>query len=138
MNNWLFGINGGYFVAESLDDVHVWSISGAVGYAIRLMENHVNIIPSFSGGYSELSFPFGSDSSTSISPGIQVSYAFNNKLSVNAGYSYLYDVDSEADAHGFSVGSVVAVAEHVGVHVAATFTESDGFSGISAGVAFHF
>lgn len=76
--------------------------------------------------------------SATISPGISLSYAFNNYFSVNAGYRYGYDLDTEDDGHGFSVGAECAVTDSVGMGASVHFNEEEGFTGVSAGISFHF
>ena len=117
---------------------NLWTVGAGVGYVFRLEENHVNIIPRFGVSYSEADVPGGSASATTIQPGILLSYAFNNTLSVNGGYTYGRDVDSSADVHGFSVGSQVALSKRLGLNLNVLFTDENGFSGASAGFTYHF
>jgi hypothetical protein len=44
LSNVLLGISGGYTWIDDFD-AETWGVVGSVGYAIRLMENHINIIP---------------------------------------------------------------------------------------------
>lgn len=143
-HNFLFGVSGGYFWAEDTGstDINLWNVTPSIGYVVRLMENHLNIIPSVAGSYNTVEFDssFGSDSddSWSILPGIGLSYAINNQIALNAGYTYGYNFDSEDDDHLFGVGAKVAVAEQVGLAVNATFSKEFGFSGVTGMVEFHF
>jgi hypothetical protein len=136
MNNLLFSVNGNYFWGE--EDVDVWSAGGAIGYVFRPMRNHINIIPQFGMGYSQAIFDSFEDGSTTISPGITVSYAFNNRLSVNANYTYVRGIDDEFDVHGYGGGARFAVTERLGIDAGANFAESQGFVGAFAGVSWHF
>jgi hypothetical protein len=145
-HNFVLEIEGDYFVGD--DDLGIgletdaWSVSGTVGYVIRLAENHVNVIPHVGVSYNEASAsvgPFSADAdATVISPGVTISYAFNNCVSIAAGYSYSYDVDSETDDHSFHVGPTVRVCENVGVSVTGFFDTDDGFAGVLAGITYHF
>jgi len=136
INNFLIGASGGYF--RGSDSLEMWSAGGGVGYVIRASENHVNIIPRVGVFYSNVDVGFASGDSTSVQPGITLSYAFNNTISVNAGYTYAHDLDNGGDIHAFRVGTEIALSEQVGLNLGATFTEDNGFSGASAGVTFHF
>ena len=140
--NVLFGVGGGYVQAGDNPTAKTWSINGQVGYVFRLLGNHINIIPSFGGGYAEskVEFPFFevTQNSPFIAPGVSVSYAFNNYVSVNAGYTYGYNLDTEQDVNAFSVGAECAVTEVIGLGVSVAFDTEDGFTGVSAGVRFHF
>lgn len=147
--NFLFGVGGGKVQGENRNvELETWDVQGNVGYVIRLLENHLNLIPSFGIGYSETTetlnlpfFPFvvefGAES-TGIVPGLAVSYAFNQYLSLNAGYSYGYDLDAHDGAHGLSVGAECALTKKVGLGVGAHFDPEEGFMGLNAGLSFHF
>lgn len=52
LNNFLFGIGGGYLQAGDNPEFETWGVGGVIGYVFRLQENHINIIPSFGVGYS--------------------------------------------------------------------------------------
>jgi len=144
--NFLIGLGGGYVQAGDNPQFSAWTVNGQVGYVFRLLENHINIIPSFGGGYAEstVSFDFpgfefeSTADSTIISPGVSLSYAFNNYVSVNAGYRYGYNLETEEDVNAFSVGAECAVTEVIGLGVSVAFNTDDGFTGVSAGVRFHF
>ncbi len=137
-HNVLFGVSGGYAWGD--EDVDFWRAGGSLAYVVRLMENHVNIVPRVGIFYNEVLFNGNSDNVTTINPGITLSYAFNNQLSINGGYTYGHDIDfdNEGDQHTFSAGSRLAIAENVGLDVRADFIEGFGFSVISAMLQFHF
>lgn len=140
----LLGVGGGYFwTDEDAADINLWNVTASLGYVVRLMENHVNIIPRVGGGIGGLQIDdpvFGdvSDESWSIFPGIGLSYAINNQFAINGGYTYAYNFDSEDDDHLLNVGGTVAVLERVGLSVNASFSTEFGFSGITGAVEFHF
>ncbi len=147
VQNFVFGLGGSYHVGDEDFGVgletDLYTIGGRIGYAIRLADNRVNIIPSLGLTYSEISASvsgFGSvkEDATVIQPSITVSYAFNNRWSINAGYLYGRDLDSDIDSHAISVGTRIALAERVGFDVGVVFLEEYGFGGINAGVSFHF
>src|SRR5437867_7422659 len=73
MHDLLFQVSGGYVWG---DDVNAWSVGADLGYAIRLIRNHINIIPRVGVGYSRV-LPEGTGSADfwSIAPGITLSYA---------------------------------------------------------------
>jgi long-subunit fatty acid transport protein len=82
---------------------------------------------------------FNNPDTTTVLPGITLSYAFNSKFSINGGYKYGFEVDGEdVEAHMASVGAVYALTEQVEVNGTAYFVEEQGFSGVTAGVAYHF
>lgn len=141
-NNFLFSLGGGYLTAGDSPKFEVMSVSGSVGYVFRLQENHLNIVPHFGLGFSEnqITFgPFSSDSdTTALLPGISLSYAFNDRFSVNASYGYSYDIDRDTDGNSVSLGAELAVTENVGVDISAHFVEEQGFTGATAGISFHF
>lgn len=145
----LFGIGGGYLQGNDNNiEVENWWVQGNLGYVFRFFENHLNLIPSLGLGYAETSqtfqvpfFPFVMNfdaDATLLAPGLTVSYAFNNYLSLNAGYGYGYDLDTEDDSHGFSVGAVWALTNEVGLGIGASFDSEVGFTGLSAGLSYHF
>ncbi|HEX5222121.1 MAG TPA: outer membrane beta-barrel protein [Verrucomicrobiae bacterium] len=144
--NFLFGVGGGYVQAGDNPQLSTWTVNGQVGYVFRLLENHINIIPSFGGGYAESTFSFNlpgfefesTADSPFIAPGVSASYAFNNYVSVNAGYTYGYNLDTEEDVNAFSVGAECAVTEAIGLGVSVAIDTENGFTGVSAGVRFHF
>ncbi len=143
VENFIFGVNGGYFVGDGAFDSDLWSINAGVGYVIRLASNRVNIIPAFGVGYGEVTetYPDGSSNhgdSTTINPGITASYALNNRWSISSGYNYGRDVDSGFDTHGLSVGTRVALAERIGFNLGAVFIEKAGFAGLTAALSYHF
>lgn len=147
--NFLFGIGGGNVRGENRAvEVETWDVYGEVGYVFRFFKNQLNLIPSFGIGYSESRqtlhvpfFPFvlefDSDA-TGIAPGLTASYAFNHQVSVNAGYSYGYDLDAHDGAHTFSVGAACAVTREIGLGVGVHFEAEEGFTGLSTGISFHF
>jgi hypothetical protein len=103
----------------------------------------VNVIPHFGIGYSEVTVEvpgFGSrtEDSTSISPGLTLSYAFNNRVSVHGGYNYNRDLEEDLHGHTFSVGTRVALTDRIGLNLSATFAEDSGFSGVASTLSFHF
>jgi hypothetical protein len=145
--NVIFHVNGGAFWGDDdlgiNADVELWTIAGGVGYVFRFYENHINVIPRFEVGYSEISvkvpgFGTSRDHSTAILPGVTLSYALNNRISVDGGYTYSRDVDNGDDGHGFTVGTHVALLEQLGLNVQAAFAEGRGFTGITAGFSFHY
>ena len=142
--NFLFGASGGYFwLNEEAADINLWNALGSIGYVVRLMENHINIVPRLSGGLEglEIDDPFFgdiSDESWVIAPGIGLSYAINNQFAFNGGYTYAYNFDVEDEEHLFNVGGKVAILEQVGLAVNAVFSDDDGFRGITGAVEFHF
>ena len=138
MDNFLFGVSGGYFWGK--DDLEFWGVGAGVGYAVRLLRNHVNIIPQFSMGYDKAELGDAHDSVTTIQPGISLSYAINNRLSLGGHYTYVRALDNnEEDAHVFGPGLRIAVAENIGVDLGANFTnEGQAFTSAFAGVSFHF
>ena len=144
--NVIFHVNGGAFWGQDeprIDELEIWTIAGGVGYAFRLYENHFNIIPRFEVGYSEVSvrvpgFDTARDDSTFILPGVTLSYALNNRISLDGGYTYSRDIDNGDDGHGFTVGTRVALLQQLGLNVQAAFAEGRGFAGISAGFSFHY
>lgn len=138
MDNLLFGVSGGYFWGKG--DLEFWGVSAGVGYVVRLMRNHVNIIPQFSMGYDKAEVGDAHDSVTSIQPGITLSYAINNRLSLSANYAYVRALDNnEEDGHVFGPGVRIAVAENIGINLGANFTdEGQAFLSAFAGVSFHF
>src|SRR5688572_5256788 len=78
----------GYFwVDEDAADINLWNVTARMGYVVRLMENHLNIIPRVGGSLSGLEIDdpvFGdiSDETWSIIPGIGVSFALNDRLAL--------------------------------------------------------
>src|SRR5687768_5551736 len=136
LGNFLLGGGGNYIW---LDNAEAWSAGGFAGYIVRLMENHINIIPRVGVNYNEVSVDFGRGGGAvanfvSIEPGITLSYAINNKISLNGGYTYVQDIDDDIDVevHTFSLGGVVALTERLGLNVNALFAEEQGFSGATA------
>ena len=149
LNNFLVGGGANYtwFSVDDFDDVDLesWSAGGFAGYVFRLMDNHINIIPRVGVSYNEASIDFGSfggdvENFVSIEPGITLSYAINNHISLNGGYTYIQDLDDDIDveAHTFSVGTRIALAEHLGLDLNAFFEEEQGFSGAAAILSWHY
>lgn len=144
--NFVLGVSGGYFWGDDDDlvDIQLWNVSASLGYVIRLAENHLNIIPSFGGGYQEVDVEagpvFGSftEDSWSILPGVTVSYAINNRFALSGGYTFAYNLDAEEESHLFSAGAKFALLEQVALAAGAVFSDDDGFEGFTAGVEFHF
>src|SRR5258705_6172793 len=120
-HNVLFGVSGGYAWGD--EDVDFWRAGGSLAYVVRLMENHVNIVPRVGIFYNEVLFNGNSDNVTTINPGITLSYAFNNQLSINGGDTYGHDInfDNQGDQHNFNSGSRPAIAENVGLDLPADF-----------------
>jgi len=147
IRNFVLSVSGDYLWGDNdlgVDaDVNLWSVVGGVGYVLRLYQNHVNIIPRFEVGYSEVSVKvpgfgtFHSDS-TAVLPGITLSYAINNRISFDGGYTYAHDLDTGDDGHGFTAGTRIAVAERIGLNIQAMFAEGLGFTGVTAGLSFHY
>ena len=150
LNNFLIGGGANYTWFNGIDDfdefdVESWSAGGFAGYVVRLMENHINIIPRVGVSYNEASAdfgPFGSDVANfvSIEPGITLSYAINNHISLNGGYTYVQDLDDDIDveAHTFSVGTRIALAERLGLNLNGHFAEEQGFTGVTAIFTWHY
>jgi len=142
LNNFLLGGGANYIW---FDDAEAWSVGGFAGYIVRLMENHINIIPRVGVGYNQVSVdlgPFGDVDGdvVTIRPGITLSYAINNRISLNGGYTYIQDIDGDIDVerHTFSLGTRVAIAEHLGLNFDVLFEEEQGFSGVAAILSWHF
>ena len=140
--NFLFRAGGGYFWATDTGgaDVDLWDVNASLGYVVRLVENHVNIIPRFTGAADgvDVEGSLFADYSWSILPGIELSYAINNQFAINGGYTYAYNFDTEEEDHRFNVGGKVALLEQVGLAVNAQFSKEFGFSGITGMVEFHY
>lgn len=144
-DNFLLGVSGGYFwLTDTGDtDINLWNVTPSIGYVVRLLDNHVNIIPRVAGSYGGIQvddpvFGDDSDESWSILPGIGLSYAINNQFAINGGYTYAYNFDAEDEDHLFNVGGKVAILEQVGLSVNAQFSKEFGFSGITGMVEFHY
>jgi opacity protein-like surface antigen len=138
MDNFLFDVNGGYVWA---DDVNTWSLGGGIGYVVRLMQNHINIIPRFGISYNKINPDDDIESDfTTISPGVAVSYAINNRASIGARYDYVRDIDfdNDEDLHTYGPFARIALAERIGLDLGATFAEGEGFVAAFAGLSFHF
>ncbi len=146
VNNFLIGVSGDYFGVTDLPagvDMDVWGIGAQVGYAVRLMENRVNLIPHVGIGYSEATIDnagFGSitEDSTTFSPGLSLSYAVNNRWSVGAGYNYSRDLEEDLHGHSFNVGTRIALTDRIGLNLGVSFVEDSGFAGVSSTLTFHF
>jgi hypothetical protein len=141
----LIGADGGYFWATDTGDadVNLWSVRPRIGYVARLLENHLNIIPNVAGEWSGIEvddsfFGSESDDTWSIFPGIELSYAINNRFALNGGYAWGYNFDSEDSDHFFSAGGKFAILERVGLAAKAMFREDFGFTGVNATVEFHY
>jgi hypothetical protein len=143
LGNFLLGAGGDYIWYDEFD-AESWRATALAGYIVRLMENHINIIPRVGVAYNELSIdagPFGFvQNFVSIEPGITLSYAINNRISLNGGYTYVQDIDDDIDveAHTFSLGGTVALAERLGLNVNGLFEEDEGFTGVTAILSWHF
>jgi hypothetical protein len=143
LNNFLIGGGANYIW---FDDAESWTAGAFAGYILRLMENHINIIPRVGVSYNEVSVdlgPFGDADAdfVGIEPGITLSYAINNRVSLNGGYTYIQDIDGDIDdveRHTFSLGTRVAVAENLGLNFDVLFEEEQGFSGVAAILSWHF
>jgi len=152
LNNFLIGGGGNYIwfnEPDGFDDVdaQAWSVGAFAGYILRLMENHINIIPRVGVSYNEFSVDFGpfgdaDGDVVTIEPGITLSYAINNHISLNGGYTYIGEITSDdiafESAHTFSVGTRFAIAENLGLNLNALFAEEQGFSGATAILSWHF
>jgi len=144
-NNFLIAVLGGYFWADDTGsaDVNLWSVSPAIGYVLRLAENHVNIIPRVAFSYSGIDIDdsvFGNETDESwfFLPGVFLSYAINNRFSINGGYTYSYNFDNSENDHLFSAGAVVAIVDRIDLAVTASFSNDFGFSGIMSALEFHY
>ena len=150
LSNFLIGGGGNYIWFNEPDgfdnaDAQGWSAGAFAGYILRLMENHINIIPRVGVSYNEISVdlgPFGDADAdfVGIEPGITLSYAINNRVSLNGGYTYIQDIDGDIDVevHTFSLGTRVAIAENLGLNFDVLFEEEEGFSGVAAILSWHF
>ena|SRR5688572_540658 len=146
LSNFLLGAGGNYVWYDEFD-AESWSAGGFAGYILRLMENHINIIPRVGIAYNEVTidagpFDFAEDGAT-LEPGVTLSYAINNHISLNGGYTYVQDLDDHGDlvweaAHTFSLGTRLAIAERLGLNLNALFAEEQGFSGATAVLSWHF
>jgi|SRR6185436_13745554 len=145
--NFVLSVSGGHWWADDdlgVDaDTRLWSVGTSLGYVFRFAENHLNIIPRFGGAYGEtiVDVPGPSRFKSEawfITPGATLSYALNNRLALAANYTYAYNLDAEEGDHAFSVGPRFALFERVGLNVSASFTDDDGFTGVTAGVELHF
>jgi len=138
MHNVLFNVRGGYVWGDGAD---AWNIGADLGYIVRLARNHVNIIPRFGMTYNKLE-PDNIDSIdiSTIDPGITLSFAFNNWVSIAGNYTYVRDVDfgKHSDAHTYGPAARIALTETMGLDVGATFADGEGFMSAFAGLSFHF
>jgi hypothetical protein len=144
-NNFVLNVSGGYFWVTDTGstDINLWDVSASVGYALRLMNNHLNIIPRFGGAYSGIqvddsAFGDESDETWSILPGISLSYAPCNRFAINGGYTYVYNFDAEDEDNVFHAGAQFGLLEQIGLSVNANFSKEFGFTGITAVVEFHY
>jgi hypothetical protein len=145
LSNFLLGASANYIWFDEFD-AEGWSAGGFAGYIVRLMENHINLIPRVGVAYNEISVdagPFGSvENVATLEPGITLSYAINNRISLNGGYTYVQDIDSDdlsfEAAHTFSLGTSLAITEQLGLNLNALFAEEQGFSGATAILSWHF
>lgn len=138
VKNIIFDVSASYAVANTSPELNLWNLTGTVGYAIRLLENRVNIIPRIGGGYYEADASGLSASTTTIEPGLAASFAFNNWLSIGAAYRYVYATDTETHVNDFSVGPQVALGKKIGFDFRVDFNDHGGFSGVEAGFSFHY
>lgn len=106
------------------------------------MGNHVNIIPRFGMVYNKVLFEDAdSDEFWNIAPGITLSYAINNRVSVNGNYTYLHDIDLDQGkgVHTFGPGARIALTERLGLDVGAAFAATgQAFRSAFAGISWHF
>ena len=146
LSNFLIGAGGNYIWFDEFD-AEGWSAGGFAGYILRLMENHINIIPRVGLKYNEVSVDLGpfEDADTGVTtlePGITLSYAINNHISLNGGYTYVGEISSDNiqfdSVHTFSVGTRIAITENLGLNLDALFQEEQGFSGATAILSWHF
>ncbi len=129
-----------------------WNLSPTIGYAVRLMDNHLNIVPKVSYGFGHASLDHSgiSDDTHSITGGALVSYALNNKLGMGVEYGYQSSLKDGkyfgvADAHKITVGPTYALSDVFGVFAKATIvvpndnrsSDSDAILGCVAGIEFH-
>ncbi len=156
IDNFVIGVGGGYFMGDeeilqvSPDglsfqkvDAEVWNVAGNAGYVFRAMGNHLNVIPNIGLSYTRaiLDGGWGDDTpdTTTVLPGLNLSYALNNKLSIDGSYSYGFEIDGvETELHLLGLGATYAVTERIGVSAKGYFAEEQGFTGLTAGVAWHF
>ena len=87
--------------------------------------------------------PFGFvENVVTLEPGVTLSYAINNRISLNGGYTYIQDIESDdlqfEAAHTFNLGTRVALTENLGLNLHALFEEEQGFSGATAILSWHF
>jgi hypothetical protein len=145
LSNFLLGASGTYVWYDEFD-AESWSAGGFAGYVLRLMENHINIIPRVGIAYNEISTDAGPfefvENVVTLEPGVTLSYAINNRISLNGGYTYVQDIESDdlsfEAAHTFSVGTSIALTERLGLNLNALFEEEQGFSGATAILSWHF
>ncbi len=139
LSNFILGAGGGYFWGQDDSHFDTWNIFGAVGYVFRVMDDHLNIIPNASVAYTETRHEVN-EASTTAQPGIQLSYAFNNKFAIHGGYNYAFELDNRAnvDEHIFNVGADYALSDSVGLGVTGFFVDDLGFTGLTAGLSYHF
>jgi opacity protein-like surface antigen len=135
--------SGYFWMDEEAADINVWNVTARFGYVLRLLDNHLNIIPRVGGSLTgiEIDDPvFGdiSDENWSIIPGVGASFAITDRFAINGGYGWNYNFDSEESDHVFNGGAKFALFEHLGLSVNAFFIEDFGFSGATATVDFHF
>ncbi len=139
----VFAADGSYHAADwNGVEVDRAGVGGGIGYVFRAAENHLNIIPRFRADYSELTARlFGGDVSahtTTVGPGLVLSWAFSDQVAVNGAYDYAYNLDTQDHRDVFHLGAVVAIAERVGLGLDTSYDTHDGFTGFSVGVSYHF
>jgi len=145
-------LSGG-FGSNNVLSGSVISVGPTIGYAIRLFDNHLNIVPKVSYGLShwkeEKLFNI-SDDLHSVSGGALVSYAINDQLGLGLEYSYQAGLNDGnylkgADTHKIVAGPTYAISESFGFFAKATIavpnqnliSDSDARLGCVLGFEFH-
>ena len=147
LNNFLLGVSASYVWLDE-GDAEAWRTGAFAGYVVRLMENHLNIIPRIGLSYNEVSVdasgPFddgGVENFVGLEPGITISYAINNRVSVHGAYTFVGDIevfDVGTTVHEFTIGTRVALADRLGLNLNGHFADEEGFAGISGILSWHF
>jgi len=141
LNNFLLGVSASYTWLDE-GNAEAWRTGAFAGYVVRLMENHFNIIPRIGVSYNEVSVDDGGvENFVGLEPGITISYAINNRVSVHGAYTFVGDIDVfdvGTAAHESSIGTRIAVADQLGLTLNGHFLDEEGFTGVSAILSWHF
>ena len=122
---------------------YAWAVGGDLAYVFRFLENRINVLPAVGVSYNVTTwdsrvFHDVDYEITVLGAGLDLSYAFNNRLSISARYGYSRDVDSTADGHSYGFGTRIAVAERVAVNINFGFSYDYGFAGAAVGLGYHY